>query len=103
MAALTALGAGANPIYLSADLPNDDLLWAADAVHAAVLALSLVALPAAQSRAAIDGLRRGLPAAVKVWIGGAAAAGVDPVDGVEYLDTLDKLEHRVTLLAVGGR
>jgi len=38
---------------------------------------------------------------VKRWIGGAAAVGVDPVDGVEYLDTRDRLEQRVTFLAVG--
>lgn len=50
----------------------------------------------------IDELRRGLPAAVKLWIGGAGAAALDPIDGVECIDTLERLEQRVTWLVVGG-
>jgi DNA-binding transcriptional MerR regulator len=103
MAALTALGAGGHAIYLSADLPRDELLWSVDAVNAAVLALSLVALTPAKARAAVGELRRRLPAAVRLWIGGAASAAVDPIEGVERIDTLEQLEQRVTLLAVGGR
>ena len=103
MAALTALGAGANPIYLGADLPDDELLRAVDAVGAAVLALSLVSIPAAEAAAAVRALREGLPKAIQLWIGGAAAAAVAAIPGVERIDTLDRLEQRVTLLAVGGR
>ena len=103
MAALTALGAGGHAIYLSADLPRDDLLWSVGTVNAAVLALSLVALTPAKARAVVRELRRRLPATVRLWIGGAASATVDRIEGVERLDTLEQLEQRVTLLAVGGR
>jgi len=57
MAALTALGAGANPIYLGADLPSAELLAAVRSARAGVLAISLVALPADESRRAVRALR----------------------------------------------
>ena len=82
---------------------DDELLRAVDAVGAAVLALSLVSIPAAEAAAAVRALREGLPKAIQLWIGGAAAAAVAAIPGVERIDTLDRLEQRVTLLAVGGR
>ena len=52
-AALTALGAGANPIYLGAELPVKDLVGAVADVGAVVLALSLVTLPKSQAAQAV--------------------------------------------------
>jgi DNA-binding transcriptional MerR regulator len=103
MAALTALGAGANPIYLGADLPVEELVGAARAIDAAALALSLVALPPESARRTIRALRDGLPDAIALWIGGAGAPALGEIRGVERLETLEQVEQRVALLAFGAR
>jgi DNA-binding transcriptional MerR regulator len=97
-AALTAMGAGANPIYLGAELPVEELLRATEQARASVLALSIVTLPADQAGRAIAAVRGGLPPEVRVWIGGARASDVAPLDGVERIACLEELERQVTLL-----
>jgi len=99
MAALAALGAGANPIYLGADLPVEDLLAAAEGASASVLALALVSLSAAQAEPIVAAIRGGLPSETRLWIGGAGADGVPLPDGVERIETLGELEQHVALLA----
>lgn len=98
MAALTALGSGANPLYLGAEVPVEDLLGAVEQVDAAVLALGVVNLPPTQAERGIHALRGGLAHAVGLWVGGAGAANLELPDGVEYLASLDRLEQRVALL-----
>jgi DNA-binding transcriptional MerR regulator len=98
MAALTALGAGANPVYLGADLPVEEMLGAADRTGAAAVALGLVSLPAVQGARAVNALRGGLPSDVHVWVGGAGARDVEPADGVERIESLETLEQRVARL-----
>ncbi len=96
MAALTAMGAGAAPIYLGADLPDAELLLAVERTKAAALALSLVSCDgAARSLAA---LRAKLPSEVQLWIGGARAASLPPIGGVECIPSLEALEARVVRL-----
>jgi DNA-binding transcriptional MerR regulator len=102
-AALTAMGAGAYPIYLGAELPVEELLRATEAANAEVLALSLVTLPADQAGRTLAAVRGGLSDEVQVWIGGAGAAGVARPDGVEWLATLGDLEQQVTLLGFEKR
>jgi DNA-binding transcriptional MerR regulator len=98
MAALTALSAGANPIYLGAELPVDDLLDSVKRTDAAALALSLVTiLPDAAVRA-VRAIRSGLPDDVHLWIGGASASSLEPCVGVECIDRLEAFEQRVALL-----
>jgi DNA-binding transcriptional MerR regulator len=97
-AALTALGAGANPLYLGAELPIEALLDAAERTDAAAVGLSLVAIPTAQATRAVSALRGGLAQEVRLWLGGAGASDV-AIPGVEYIASLEDLEQRVLLLA----
>jgi methanogenic corrinoid protein MtbC1 len=98
-AALTAMGAGANPIYLGAELPVADLLGAVADTNAAVLALGLVTVPRRQTSRMIEELRNGLPKAVRIWLGGPGAHEIPASDGVEAIASIEELEKRVTLLA----
>jgi DNA-binding transcriptional MerR regulator len=98
-AALTAMGAGANPIYLGAELPVADLLGAVADTNAAVLALGLVTVPRRQTSRMIEELRNGLPKAVRIWLGGPGAHEIPTSDGVEAIASIEELEKRVTLLA----
>jgi DNA-binding transcriptional MerR regulator len=102
-AALTAMGAGANPIYLGAELPVEDLLGAVASTRAVALALSLVTLPARQADRTISALRGGLPTDVCLWVGGAATANLPAIDGVERITDLEDFEKRVTLFGFEKR
>ena len=97
-AALTALGAGAHPIYLGADLPIEELLRAAEAVQAQVVALSVVGEPTESTRASLAALRGGLPDRVGLWLGGARGELFADIPGVEAISDLAELESRVALL-----
>jgi DNA-binding transcriptional MerR regulator len=101
-AALTAMGAGANPIYLGSDLPTEQLLGAVKKTGAVVLALSLVSMTAAQVATSIKEVRLGLPGKIEVWVGGPATNGTPRIKGVERIATLEDLERRVALLGFEG-
>jgi DNA-binding transcriptional MerR regulator len=98
MAALCALAAGANALFLGADLPVDEILGAVERTQASALALSLVSLPVADARRAARALRGGLPAAVRLWVGGARSRDLGPLEGIEHIPGLDTLEQRVARL-----
>jgi DNA-binding transcriptional MerR regulator len=100
MAALTALGAGANPIYLGADLPVEDLVAAVEGADAAALALGIVSLPGAQAERIVVALRTALSEGAHLWIGGSGAKGLTLPNGVEHFETLGELEQRVALLGL---
>jgi len=102
MAALTALGAGANPLYLGAELPVEDLLGAVEDADASALALSLVTVPAAQAARSVSALRGGLASDVHLWLGGAGAREVAPSRGVEIIGSLEDLEQRAMLLGLAS-
>ena len=102
MAALTAVGAGANALYLGAELPVEDLLGAVEDTDAAALALSLVTMPAAQAVRTVKALRGGLASEVHLWLGGAGARDVELPQGVEHIESLEDLEQRVILLRVAS-
>jgi DNA-binding transcriptional MerR regulator len=102
-AAITALSAGANPIYLGTELPVEDLLAAVESADAAVLALGLVSLSDAQAARVLEAIRAGLPAGTGLWIGGSGAEGVTLPDGVDRIETLGELEQRVALLRLDPR
>lgn len=98
MAALTAVGAGANPIYLGAEVPIADLLDAVERTDACVLGIGLVASEPDAADALVRSLRDGLPRHVHLWLGGSGSAGVAPLAGVERFATLEELEQRVERL-----
>ncbi len=98
-AALTALGAGANTIYLGAELPVEDLVRAVADVGAAVLALSLVTLPKSQAAKVIAAIRSDLPENIRLWLGGPGAAAVTASNGVEHMGNMEEFERRVALLS----
>jgi DNA-binding transcriptional MerR regulator len=98
MAAITALGAGAHPVYLGAELPVEALLEAIEEVSPAAVALSLATPPSSATLRAVAALRAGVDAAVRIWVGGAAALEVGRIEGVEILEELAELERRVALL-----
>jgi methanogenic corrinoid protein MtbC1 len=100
MAALTALGAGANPLYLGAELPVADLLGAAQTSGCDVVALGLVTVAAPEAERMLSAIRADLRDEVLVWIGGHAASHVPPIDGIERIGSLQDLERRVTLLGL---
>lgn len=98
MAALTALGAGASPLYLGVELPVEDLLGAVEEASAAALALSLVTLRGAQAMRTVRALRGGMAAEVYLWLGGSGAIDLELPRSVECIDSLEDFERRVALL-----
>jgi DNA-binding transcriptional MerR regulator len=98
VAALTALGAGGNAVYLGPELPVDELVGAAERSGAAGLAISLVALAVSEAERVVRELRAELPAATALWLGGPRAREIRMPGGVERFESLDALEARVGLL-----
>jgi DNA-binding transcriptional MerR regulator/methylmalonyl-CoA mutase cobalamin-binding subunit len=98
IAALTALSAGANPIYLGAELPDEELVDSAMRAGAAAMALSLVTIPLDRAAQAVCAIRGGLPDDIQLWVGGAMASALEPRHGVECIDRLEGFEQRVALL-----
>ena len=99
MAALTAMGAGANPLYLGPEVPVGDLLHAVSRSGAAAVALSIVAMAASEVAGPLTALRSGLPAGVHLWVGGAGARALTLPAGCELIESFEQLEQRVGLLA----
>ena len=98
MAALTALGAGAAPIYLTTELPVEELIEAVKRTKASALALSLVTIDTDTAAPMVSALRTGIPPDVQLWIGGAAATQIPPIQGVECIQSLEAFEARVVRL-----
>jgi len=98
MAALSAMGAGAAPIYLGAQLPIEELLHAVQRTKASALALSLVTIEVDAAAETLAALRAGLAPEVQIWIGGAASSQLKPIDGVECIQSLEAFEARVVRL-----
>ena len=100
MAALTALGAGGNPLYLGLELPVEDLLAAVEGAKAKALALSLVTIPASQATRTLGALRGGMSDEVRLWLGGSGARDLELPPAVEYIGSLEDLEQQVALLGL---
>lgn len=97
-AAVTAMGAGARPLYLGPDLPVAEIARAAERTGAAAVGISLVALDSLQARSQIIALRNALPASVEVWVGGAGRDVVPESDLIRRIDSMLQLEQRIALL-----
>jgi DNA-binding transcriptional MerR regulator len=100
MAALTALGAGGNPLYLGLELPVEDLLASVEGARAKALALSLVTIPAPQAMRALGALRGGMSDDVRLWLGGPGARDLELPPAAEYIESLEDLEHQLALLGL---
>lgn len=100
MAALTAMGAGANPLYLGAELPVEEILAAADRAKVRAVGLSFVSLPRDTAQRGVEAVRGALPDEVCLWTGGLGSRDLVLPSGVERLDRFDDLEQRVALLAL---
>lgn len=95
VAALTAASGGADPIYLGAEVPEEDLVQSAERARASVLALGLVTLPTDVAEATLRRLRRRLNARIEIWTGGSGALRCAPIRGVERVGSLDQLASHV--------
>jgi len=95
VAALVAASAGAVPVYLGPDLPLDEIAAAATRADAVAVVSSIVALAPPDAAAALHGLRRRLQDAVQIWIGGAGAARLDAIPGVEHIASFEALAQRL--------
>ena len=103
IAALVTLGAGAQPLYLGAELPVGELVNAARVTRAAAVALGSVAQPATDLVRGLRELCDALPRGVEVWLGGPGAAADGVPHEVRALDNLARLEQRVELLRLAAR
>lgn len=98
LAAVTALGAGGNPLYLGPDLPVDEILGAVKTSAARALAVSIVATPPDKAQELLAALRDGLSEEVELWVGGRGAQELELPPQSARIDSFDTLEQRVTLL-----
>lgn len=98
VAALTVMGAGGDVVYLGPDLPAEEVAAAAGQTGAAAVGLSIVNLSSGEARRYVRDLRRRLPEATALWVGGSAAGDVDAADRLD----LEGLERRVGLLLQQG-
>ncbi len=105
IAALAAAAAGAAPIYVGADVPEDDLVESVERSRAEILALALVTLPKDAAEAALRRLRRRIPGRIEIWTGGAGSVRCAPIRGVVNVANLDQLASHVALrrLACDGQ
>jgi MerR family transcriptional regulator, light-induced transcriptional regulator len=81
---------GAHCISLGTSLPLMDLVRAAGAYRADVLALSVsLAYPQREAAAGLRQLRALLPATTELWLGGAGSAAFDAEEGARLLTLAD--------------
>ncbi len=98
IAALTAMGAGANPLYLGASLPVEEMRLAVERSGAAAVALACVTLRPRDAARAVREARDGLDEDVLLWVGGGLASELELPTGAERITTFEELEQRVALL-----
>ncbi len=97
VSALVAMGAGASPVFLGADMPPAELATAAALSNARALALA-VTNPGKSVARDLAAARSALPEGVEIWLGGPSAARVPLPRGVSSLATLEDLERQVERL-----
>ena len=98
MAALTAMGAGAQAIYLGADLPADELTRAVERTRAVGVGLSLVTIDRNEAERFLGEIARVLPPSVHVWVGGRFSPQVSCPPHFEQLESLEDFERRIALV-----
>ncbi len=101
VAALIAQQCAACPIFVGADVPDEDLVACVRAARAEGLALGFVTSTAEEVVAVLRRLRRALPEDVAIWAGGSGIRGCAPVAGVDRVENLDQLAAYVLSLTPG--
>lgn len=102
VAALAAAHAGAHPLYLGADVPEDDLVASVLASAASVLALGVVVVESRAAEASIRRIRARLPSRIAIWLGGSGLPRCAPIPGVERIANLGQLASFVALTQLAG-
>lgn len=90
--AIATRSLGADPVFVGADVPVEDLVAACERTRADVLALGFVMSPPEVVESTARAIRKALPDSVEVWIGGPAIAGCAPVAGVDRIESDARLE-----------
>jgi hypothetical protein len=98
MAAIASAEAGGAALFAGANLPIDEIVDAAARIGAAAVGVGICYDDGGASES-LAALRRKLPRAVEVWIGGNGAAEVTIPANVAPIRDFDELERKVTLLA----
>lgn len=101
VAAVIAVHAGAEAIYLGADVPVEDLARTAVESRASAVAIGVVTLSTEAATEMLVALRSLLPEKLPIWIGGAGIDRIEPLNGIDRIANLDQLEANVTLLDAG--
>jgi hypothetical protein len=98
LAAVATVAAGGNAVYLGPDLPIEEIVRAATELEARAVGLGIYALPKRESERAVRALRRALPTAIELWVGGAGSRRLALPPDVQRVDDLEVLERKVSLL-----
>lgn len=102
VASLVATKVGVVPSFVGADVPADDLCECTIRADASVLVLGLVTLDKERAATVLREIRKQLPVAIEVWIGGRGIEGIPPITGVVRIDNLGQLEAHLTRLKARG-
>jgi DNA-binding transcriptional MerR regulator/methylmalonyl-CoA mutase cobalamin-binding subunit len=101
--ALCAQERGVRVVYLGPDLPAEEIARAALDARAQAVGLGIVALDPTTAGREVRAVRRRLPDAVELWLGGAGAGRLaSQPDGTCFVPDLAALDTRLALLAESG-
>jgi DNA-binding transcriptional MerR regulator/methylmalonyl-CoA mutase cobalamin-binding subunit len=101
--ALCAQERGVRVVYLGPDLPAEEIARAALDARAQAVGLGIVALDPTIAGREVRAVRRRLPDAVELWLGGAGAGRLaSQPDGTRFVPDLAALDTRLALLAESG-
>lgn len=104
MVSLCAQEHGTRVVYLGCDLPADEIADAATRARVQAVGLGIVALDPASALQELRLLRRKLPKATELWIGGSAAERLSPLPaGSVGIGDLAELETRLVLVGARAR
>lgn len=98
ISALVAMGAGASPLYLGAELPAPELARAVELSGAQTVVFGITRNAGGHAEHEIGVARRALARDVEIWIGGSAARKIGSSTGVRLVSDLDDFERHVQRL-----
>lgn len=103
IAALVAVGAGGNPLYLGPDLPVDEIIGAAELKRPVAVGLSVVFPPNPATESMLAEIRAGIAPECQLWVGGSGACELTMPEGVDRIGNLVDFEQRVALSSTRRR
>lgn len=101
VAALAITVAGRAVRVLGPHLPSDEIVHAAEVLDAAAVGVSMSIFAQQEETAReLEAIRKALPKAIEVWVGGAGSARLEQLPGgIRRLPTLDDLDQAVAGLS----